>query len=154
LATARRPSRGDGGDGRSHVHRFDYPAFRDPKAPLIPVEVWGKKRWNKVFVYVDSGASYSVFHVYEARRLGVRLSECDKFFIVAAGDRKIPVYTTRLTMRIDGVRLRVRVGFSRGLGGAFNLLGREDVFKRFRVCLDDRRETVTFTENEGKRRTR
>ena len=134
-------------------HRFDYSVFHDAKAPVIPIEVWGKGRWHNLWVYVDSGASFSVFHTYEAKRLGVRLSECRRFFIVSAGDRRIPVYVTHLAMKIGTSRIRAEVGFCTALGGAFNLLGRNGVFNHFCVCLDDRNETVTFTDH-GKERSR
>jgi hypothetical protein len=125
-------------------HRFDYSVFRDAKAPVIPIEVWGKGRWHNMWVYVDSGASFTVFHTYEAKRLGVRLSRCEKFFLTVAGDRQIPVYTARLGMKIGASRFRAQVGFCSVLGGAFNLLGRQDVFNLFQVTFDDKNETVTF----------
>ena len=132
-------------------HRFDYSVFRDAKAPVIPVEVWGGGRWHNLWVYVDSGASFTVFHTYEAKRLGVRLSKCRKFFIVAAGDRRIPVYVTKLKMKIGSSSFRAEIGFCSALGGTFNLLGRQDVFDNFRVCFDDRNEMVTFEKSKRSR---
>jgi hypothetical protein len=125
-------------------HRFDYSIFHNAKAPVIPVEFWGKGRWHNLWVYVDSGASFSVLHTYEAHRLGVNLSKCNKIFIVVAGDRKIPVFLKKITMKIGGMKFRAEVGFCRALGGAFNLLGRKDVFEHFKVCFDDKQEVVTF----------
>jgi hypothetical protein len=129
-------------------HRFDYSVFRDAKAPVIPVEIWGKGRWHNLWAYVDSGASFSVFHLYEAKRLGVHLARCKKFFMVVAGDSRIPVYLTELTMRVGNNRFKAEVGFCRALGGAFNLLGRQGVFDRFAVTFDDKNETVTFARSK------
>jgi len=125
-------------------HRFDYSIFHNAKAPVIPVEFWGGGRWHKLWVYVDSGASFTVLHTFEARRLGVNLSKCKKFMIVVAGDRKIPVFTKKMRIRIGRVKFPTEVGFCRALGGAFNILGRKDVFEKFRVTFDDRRHVVTF----------
>lgn len=125
-------------------HRFDYSVFHNAKAPVIPVEFWGRGRWHKLWVYVDSGASFTVLHTFEARRLGVKLKKCRKFMVVVAGDRKIPVFLKTMSLRIGRTRLKTEVGFCRALGGAFNLLGRKDVFERFKVCFDDKRETITF----------
>lgn len=111
---------------------------------MVPVQFWGRGRWQSVWVYVDSGASFSILHTYEAKRLGVDLRKCQKFFIVVAGDHKIPVYTKTLRLRLGRVEVPVEVGFCAVLGSVFNLLGRKDVFNQFRVCFDDRRETVTF----------
>jgi predicted aspartyl protease len=97
-----------------------------------------------MWVYVDTGASFTVLHTFEAKRLGVNLKRCKRFLIVAAGGRKIPVFITRVRMRIGRKAFRAEVGFCRVLGGTFNLLGRKDVFQQFRVSFDDRREVVTF----------
>jgi hypothetical protein len=129
--------------GRNLI-RFDYSVFRENKAPVIPVEFRGRDRWHNLWVYVDSGASLSILHTYEARRLGVSLRGCRKFYIVVAGDRRIPVFVKNLRMRLGRRVVTVEVGFCSALGGAFNLLGRKGVFDKFRVTFDDRRETVSF----------
>lgn len=125
------------------THRFDYSVFRDAKAPVIPVEVWGAGRWHNLWVYVDSGASFTVFHTYEAKRLGVKLASCRKYYLAVAGGR-VPVYQTRLKFKIGASHFHADVGFCAVLGGAFNLLGRQGVFDRFQVTFDDKNETVTF----------
>ena len=125
--------------------RFDYSVFRDAKAPVIPVEFWGRGRWHNLWVYVDSGASLTVLHTYEARRLGIDLRGCKKFYIVSAGDRRIPIYLKTLRLRLGRRAVTAEVGFCAALGGAFNLLGRKGVFDKFKVTFDDRRETVSFT---------
>ena len=66
-------------------------------------------------------------------------------FMTAAGHGRIPVYFKRLRLRLGRRTFSARVGFCRHLGGAFNLLGRQDVFDRFRVCFDDHRGVVTFS---------
>ena len=131
-------------------HRFDYSVFRDAKAPVIPIEVWGGGRWHNLWVYVDSGASFTVFHTYEAKRLGVKLSRCEKYFLAVAGGR-VPVYQTRLKLKIGSAHLHADVGFCSVLGGAFNLLGRQGVFDQFQVTFDDKNEIVTFTKSKRSR---
>jgi hypothetical protein len=111
---------------------------------VIPVEIWGARRWHKLWVYVDSGASLSILHTFEARRLGVNLSKCKKFYIVAAGDHKIPVYTKKMKFKIGKTAFNAEVGFCRALGGTFNLLGRKDVFERFEVVFSDKKERIIF----------
>jgi len=108
------------------------------------VEFRGRDRWHNLWVYVDSGASLSILHTYEARRLGVSLRGCRKFYIVVAGDRRIPVFVKNLKMRLGRRVVTVEVGFCSALGGAFNLLGRKGVFDKFRVCFDDKKEMVSF----------
>jgi predicted aspartyl protease len=124
--------------------RFAYSVFHNTKAPVIPVQVRGGGRWHKVWVYVDTGASFTIFHTFEARRLGVNLKRCRRYHIVAAGGGKIPVYIKKLQFKIGRVKLPVEVGFSETLGNTFNFLGRKDIFTRFKVCFDDAKEEVTF----------
>ena len=45
--------------------------FKGIATPIIPVEVKGKLGWVRIWAYVDSGASYSLFGVEEAERLGI-----------------------------------------------------------------------------------
>lgn len=125
-------------------YQFNYSLFHNTKAPVIPVEFQGDGEWHKVWVYVDSGASFTVLHTFEARRLKVNLTKCKKFYVVAAGDKRIPVYLKQLKVRIGRSVFKAEVGFCQELGGAFNLLGRKDIFNRFKVCFDDKKETVTF----------
>ncbi len=115
------------------------------------MEFWGRGRWHNLWVYVDSGASLTILHTYEAQRLGVDLRKCQRFNIVVAGDRKIPVFTKTLRLRLDRTVFPVEVGFCGALGGAFNLLGRKGVFDRFRVTFDDQKETLSFTKGKKRR---
>ena len=101
-----------------------------------------------VDVEFPSGSLPAIYNAvripFEARRLGVDLKKCRRFNIVVAGDRKIPVFMARMTLRIGRHQVKTEVGFCRELGGVFNLLGRQGVFEKFKVCFDDKREEVTF----------
>lgn len=97
-----------------------------------------------MWVYVDSGASFTVLHTFEARRLGVDLKTCKKFYIVVAGNSRIPVFVKNLDLKIGRHRFTAEVGFCRVLGGAFNLLGRQGVFEHFKVTFDDKNEQISF----------
>jgi len=129
--------------------RFNYTVFHNNKAPVIPVELWGRGRWHSVWVYVDTGASFTILHTFEAARLGVKLKNCKKFYIVTAGDRRIPVFISKLKMRIGAADFTAEVGFCRALGGTFNILGRQDVFNNFKVTFDDHREVISFHKNRA-----
>jgi len=36
------------------------------------------------------------------------------------------------------------IGFSKQLGIGFNIIGRKDVFERFRICFDEKEKVVEF----------
>jgi hypothetical protein len=55
-------------------------------------------------------------------------------------------------MRIGDVELFVEVGFSEKLGIGFNLLGRKDVFEKFRVCFSDSKKILSFHWDENNER--
>jgi hypothetical protein len=123
---------------------FDYAVLPNGRAPVIPVEFWGSGRWHKLWVYVDSGASFTVLHTFEARRLGINLKNCRKIYLVVAGGRKIPVFMKKVPFRVGRTRTTVEIGFCSVLGGAFNLLGRKDVFRKFKICFNEKKEAVSF----------
>jgi hypothetical protein len=50
--------------------RFPYSTYRGLKAPIIPPFIRGKTSWKDIWVYVDSGAAFSIFAASEAERLG------------------------------------------------------------------------------------
>ena len=64
---------------------------------------------------------------------------------VVVGDGSlIPVYVHRLPLRIGSVELVAHVAVSPRLGVGFDLLGRQDIFRRFDVTFSDSRRRVTF----------
>ena len=36
------------------------------------------------------------------------------------------------------------IGFSRRLGIGFNIIGRKDIFERFKICFDEKEKMVEF----------
>ncbi len=64
---------------------------------------------------------------------------------VQVGDGSfIPVYLHDLEVQVGKHRMVVPVGFSDRLGVRFNLLGREGIFRYFKVCFDERDFVVTL----------
>jgi hypothetical protein len=138
--------------GRNLI-RFDYSVFRDNKAPVIPVEFRGRDRWHNLWVYVDSGASLSILHMYEARRLGVEPAGVPKVLYCGGGRPQNSGVREESKNAVGAAGGDGGGGFLQALGGAFNLLGRKGVFDKFASFRwrfnDDRRETLTFSIEEG-----
>ncbi len=48
---------------------FPYITYREYKLPLVPINVKALTDWEEIWVFVDSGATYSMFNYKEAGRL-------------------------------------------------------------------------------------
>ncbi len=126
--------------------KFPYSAYKGIKVPLIPLQLRGKSGWHWVWAFVDSGATYSIFHGDVAARLGLDPSSGKKVSAMVGDGKTIDVFLKKLEVNLQEKIFTATIGFSDELKIGFNLLGREDVFRVFRVCLSDRYHQVTFTE--------
>lgn len=97
-----------------------------------------------IWMYVDSGASFSILAAASAERLGLRMERGSRTTVVVGDGSLIPVYTHHLPVRLGPVECTAHIGFSPRLGVGFDLLGRQDIFTRFDVTFSDSRRTVTF----------
>jgi gag-polyprotein putative aspartyl protease len=108
--------------------------------PIIPITVLAHKVW----VFVDSGATFTILSIDDARRLGIDWEKGRPQMIVV-GDRSfIPTYFHALSVQIGTWEVVAPIGFSERLGVGFNLLGRAGIFDQFQVCFNDRARKVTF----------
>lgn len=127
-----------------HSVEFSYTIHRGLKVPMIPLRVKGNKGWYDVWVFVDSGATYSIFEAAEAERLGIVMEKGEKMMIVVGDGSFIPVYLHKITVQIGEEEFETEVGFSSHLGIGFNLMGRKSIFDKFRVCFSDWKGIVSF----------
>ena len=108
--------------------------------PIIPISIFNEKVW----AYVDSGATFSIFHPRTATRLGINILEGKKQMIVVGDGSYIPTYFHDLPVQIGKWQVTAPIGFSERLGVGFNLLGRTGIFNHFQVCFNDRTRKTTF----------
>jgi len=125
--------------------KFPYPAFGGKLLPIVPIRL-GSEEWISVDAYVDSGASYSIFHAWIAEALGLRLEDGEKDYLTVGDGSQIIVYVHPIRVQLAGNEFDARIGFSRRLGIGFNILGRADIFDRFRICFSDKEGVVEFEE--------
>jgi predicted aspartyl protease len=108
--------------------------------PIIPITIQNHKVW----VYVDSGATFSMVNAAEARDMGIDWQSGRQQLVVVGDGSFIPVFIHDVRVEIGSTPITVPIGFSERLGVGFNLLGRTGVFNRFEVCFNDHTRTVTF----------
>ena len=114
-------------------------------APMVDLQIWADGTWIECDAYVDSGATYSIFHTEMASILGLNYKNGRRFMIRVGDGKLIPVYLHKLPIRFAGYKFNARLGFSESLGVGFNLLGRVDFFDQFRICFNDKEKIVDAT---------
>jgi hypothetical protein len=108
--------------------------------PIIPITIQDHKVW----VYVDSGATFSMVNAAEARDMGIDWQGGKQQMVVVGDGSFIPVFIHDVSLETGSTPITIPIGLSERLGVGFNLLGRTGVFNRFEVCLHDHTRKVTF----------
>ena len=113
--------------------------------PIMSLELKGKEEWIRSTAYVDSGASYSIFHAEIAEILGIDL-EKGELREMSVGDGNIlRVYLHPVLINIANQEFEAYLGFSKGIGVGFNIIGRKSIFDRFIVCFHEKDKYVLDT---------
>jgi|GEM_PF-700383 len=134
--------------GQAGLRRFEFPYLKDAHgryAPIIYLQVWTGNRWLYLQAYVDSGASWSIFHVDVAELLGIKLNRAKRRYISLGNGSVIPIYLQHIKVRFAGMEFMAPAGFSDSLRVGFNLLGRAGFFDRFTMSFNDRARVLTAT---------
>ena len=119
---------------------FAYTRHKGYLMPIIPIMIQNHKVW----VYVDSGATFSMIGAAEASDMGIDWQNGRRQMVVVGDGSFIPVFVHNLPVVIGSTQITVPIGFSERLGVGFNLLGRSGVFNQFEVCFNDHACKVTF----------
>jgi len=113
------------------VIEFPYILHKGYLMPIIPVTLQNARVW----MFVDSGATFSIINAAEARDLGIAWGQGRPQMIVVGDGSFIPVYLHDLPIQIGEWQVTAPIGFSERLGVGFNLLGRAGIFDQFQVCF-------------------
>ena len=132
----------------AELSRVDFPYMKDAQgryAPIVYLQVWTRNRWLYLQAYVDSGASWSVFHVDVAQLLGLKLRNLKRRYVTLGNGAVLPIYLDHIRVRFAGAEFTVPVGFSDALHMGFNLMGRAGFFTKFVMAFNDRARLLTVT---------
>lgn len=133
---------------RALPRRLEFPYLKDAQgryAPIVYLQVWTGNRWLYLQAYVDSGASWSVFHVDVAQLLRINLSRAKRRYVSLGNGSVLPIYLQPVRVRFAGAEFTAQVGFSDALRMGFNLMGRAGFFNRFSMCFNDRARLLTVS---------
>ena len=125
--------------------KYPYIQFRNRFLPIVPIRFrLGNNDWVEFKAYADSGAGYSVFHERVIEILGLELEDGYKEYVTVGDGSLIPVYMHRIVVQLALEEFDAMIGFSKQLGIGFNIIGRRDIFERFKVCFMENERVVEF----------
>ena len=129
--------------------KLSYLKFRDRSLPIVSIWLKGGEEWVELKAFVDSEAGYSIFKAEMAEILGLRLEDGKESYVTVGDGSLIKVYIHDVRVRIADKEFEAAVGFSRHLGIGFNVIGRLDIFERFKICLDESEKMIVFFPKSG-----
>jgi predicted aspartyl protease len=118
--------------------------FEGELLPIIPIVLRGKAETVELKAYIDTGASYCLFHADIAEIIGLNLEEGNPTEMVLGDGNVIIVYLHQVLVSIGGIEFTTFVGFSKGLGIRFNIIGRKGIFDKFIVSFNERGKEIEF----------
>ena len=128
---------------------FPYPAKKTSLGtelnPVIPIEILTLKGFATFDFLLDSGADFTLVPRRVVDLLGVDLKTAPSTRTFGVEGGGIRVFIGRITIRIGPEVLRIRCFFSERDDAPF-LLGRMDVFSKFRIELDPKAKKIRFTK--------
>ena len=124
--------------------RFEYRFFEGSFLPLIPIKLKGKEEWVELIAFIDTGASYSLFHADVAEILGFKLEEGELTEMVLGDGNKLKVYLHNIEISIANKNFIAVIGFSNGIGIGFYIVGRKTIFDKFLVIFNEKQRWIEF----------
>lgn len=124
---------------------YPYKRLKGLQVPIVTLAIQYGGNWYPVEAYVDTGATYGVFTVRVADRLGLAYRSGRRVYVQVGDGGFIPVYLHDLAIQLGKHRLTAPLGFSDKLGVRFNLLGRTGILSYFKVCFNEQAFVVTFS---------
>ena len=121
-----------------------YTSWRGRYSPLVEVSILNNDRNVRTLAYLDTGATYSVFHSDFADELGLDLYSGERVDLLVGDGGMIPLYLFDLKLLIEGMGIDTRIGFSNHLGTGINIIGREYLLDEYMICFDGRKREIIW----------
>lgn len=117
--------------------------------PVVGLEIMAIDReWFEFLAYVDSGASYSVFHADEAKVLGINIKMGRQTWLMIGDGTKITVYVHKVWIKFVGREFVAEIAFSDDLKIGMNLIGQRSFFDNFTFCFKTWKQTLEVNPKE------
>lgn len=105
--------------------------------PIVRITTYYKNYIAQTSALIDSGASMSVFSPEVSEQLHLNIYEGNEIYLGGVGGR-IKGYIHSIKLEIANKILTVPVVFSYEYRASFNLLGREGIFKNFKIIFEEK----------------
>lgn len=114
--------------------------------PVLRLIVKHQDKELKTSALIDSGASTSVFQASIAKHFGLDIKKGEKIFLQAISG-KVTAYLHEIPLKFGSISLKCKIAFSEELTTSFNILGRDNFFRFFKITFDDANKELTFESN-------
>ncbi|MBU0981873.1 retropepsin-like domain-containing protein [Patescibacteria group bacterium] len=121
---------------------YKFPYFED--RPHVPVAIEYKGERVRFIPLLDSGADHSVLSRSDAMRIGLDWTKGKTILLSNADDSNFRAKQFSLNVDIEGHKFRAKFCFADNKIASMPLLGRKDVFKEFKITIDERSKEVTL----------
>ena len=121
-----------------------FPYRQNPEGqffPVVPFRLNVKRQIIDSSALIDSGATISVFRSDVAHDLSLKIESGKEIYLGGVGGR-IKGYIHKLDIEIAGKKFLCPVVFSHEYLVSFNLLGREAVFKQFKIIFEENKKLL------------
>ena len=105
--------------------------------------------WIEIRMYIDSGADMTLIPLSFGRLLGLELRKEDIKHLRGVGGGEVPVIIAKVDIRMDDVEFPIDIAWALE-EDVPPLLGRTDLFDRFRIVFDQGEGVIIF-EDKGAR---
>jgi len=109
--------------------------------PIVPLRFHIGKTIIDSGALIDSGATVSIFKEDVALSLGLEIEKGKEIWLGGVGGH-IKGYLHELKVEVAGKKFVCPMVFSREYLVSFNLLGREAVFKQFRIIFEEKKNLL------------
>lgn len=119
-----------------------FPYFKG--RPHIPLTIESTHERKRFLPVLDSGADFSVFYKSDALRLGLNWEEGESIQLLNADETVFWAKQFLLTVNIEGHQIPTKISFVDSNKTGTPLLGRHNVFKQFKILINEKEEFVEF----------
>lgn len=106
------------------------------KLPIIEITLIHNNKSVTLNALVDTGADYTIFPRDVADELGININQGTLIVLEGAGRGKIVAYKHKIKIKIEKIALENVVCFSLENDLPENILGRNDLLKKFRIIFE------------------
>ena len=116
------------------------PYFED--RPHVPIVIKYKGKRTRFLPLLDSGADFSVFYKADAARIGLDWSKGKNVELTNADGSSFKAKQFDLILEIEGYSFRSKICFIDNKLSSMPLLGRTDVFDKFKITIFEKDKYV------------